>query len=164
MTLPLFPVDGFWICTLRTEEQFKKFQYKDHQREPSPLIRYGINCIQTFPLDYMHLVCLGVMRRMLFFWKGGPRHCRLSCGQISSISDHLIQLTGKLPSEFVRQPRSLCELERWKATEYRQFLLYTGPVVLRKVVNESVYETFMWRSMLLAWSTMIVFYLLNLMY
>jgi len=80
---------------------------------------------------------------MLYFWKCGPRHCRLSCGQISAISDHLLSFTGKLPSEFVRQPRSLSELERWKATEYRQFLLYTGPIVLRKVLSEHVYETFL---------------------
>jgi len=49
-------------CTLRTEEQFRKLQYKDHPLKPdhqlkaSPLINYGINCIQTFQLEYMHLV------------------------------------------------------------------------------------------------------------
>jgi len=130
-------------CTLRTNEQFQKLQYKDHQLKASPLTSHSINCIQTFPLEYMHLVCLGVVRRMLYFWKCGPRHCRLSCGQISAISDHLLSFTGKLPSEFVCQPRSLSELERWKATEYRQFLLYTGPIVLRKVLSEHVYETFL---------------------
>ena len=58
------------------------------------------------------------------------------------ISDELVSLHGKLPSDFVRQPRSLMELDRWKATELRQFLLYTGPVVLKKVVTPKVYEVF----------------------
>ena len=48
-----------------------------------------------------------------------------------------------MPSEFARHPRSLEELERWKATEFRQFLLYTGPVVLRKIVPKKIYEHFL---------------------
>ena len=68
-------------------------------------------------LDYMHLVCLGVTRKMLSF-------------------------AGKMPFEFARHPRSLSDLDRWKATELRQFLLYTGPIVLKKVVKPEVYEAF----------------------
>ena len=91
----------------------------------------------------MHLVCLGVVKRMLFYLKSGPKECRLSAGQISEISDSLVYLNGKFPSEFARQPRSLYELERWKATEFRQFLLYSGPVVLKKVVSKKLYEHFL---------------------
>lgn len=54
-----------------------------------------------------------------------------------------MSLSGKLPSEFARQPRPLSELDRWKATERRQFLLYTGPVVLKKVLHKNVYEHFL---------------------
>lgn len=32
---------------------------------------------------------------------------------------------------------------RWKATEFRQFLLYTGPVVLYAVLSAPVYNKFM---------------------
>ena len=31
----------------------------------------------------------------------------------------------------------------WKATEFRQFLLYTGPIVLRKVISEKHYVNFL---------------------
>jgi hypothetical protein len=51
-----------------------------------------------------------------------------------------------MPSEFARQPRTLLELERWKATEFRQFLLYTGPIVLRNVVKSSIYTHFLMLS------------------
>ena len=47
---------------------------------------------------------------------------RLSQKQVKEISFKLESLTGTVVSEFARQPRSLEELRRWKATEFRQFL------------------------------------------
>ena len=62
---------------------------------------------------------------------------------MKEISFKLENLTGTLPSEFARQPKSLEELKRWKATEFRQFLLYAGPVVLKGVINGSIYIHFL---------------------
>jgi len=129
---------------IRTDEKFANFEYEGtHQNMKSPLIDVNVNCITQFPLDYMHLVCLGIVRRILNFLKSGPRLCKLSQHQISEISDHLSSLKGCLPSEFVRQPRSMFELDRWKATELRSFLLYTGPVVLKSVLEHDIYNHFM---------------------
>ena len=49
----------------RNEEIFKQFGYSDHQNTVSPLTEIGIDVINLFPLDYMHLVCLGAVRRIL---------------------------------------------------------------------------------------------------
>ena len=54
-----------------------------------------------------------------------------------------------MPSEFSRQPRSLKDLDRWKATEFRQFLLYTGPIVLQDIISDNAYEHFLALSMTL---------------
>ena len=62
---------------------------------------------------------------------------------MKEISFKLENLTGTLPSEFARQPKSLEELKPWKATEFRQFLLYAGPVVLKGVINGSIYIHFL---------------------
>ena len=48
-----------------------------------------------------------------------------------------------MPSEFSRQPRSLKDLDRWKATEFRQFLLYTGSIVLQDIISDNAYEHFL---------------------
>jgi len=65
----------------------------------------------------MHLVCLGVVRRLLNFLRQGPRECKLSQRQIGEISSKLESLNETLLREFARQPRSLAVLDRWKATE-----------------------------------------------
>ena len=89
------------------------------------------------------MVCLGVAKRMLIFIRQGPRICKLSNTQLQEISNNLKSLKGLIPSEFARQPRSLFDLDRWKATEFRQFLLYTGPIVLKGVVSRAMYDHFL---------------------
>lgn len=99
--------------------------------------------VSQFPLDYMHLVCLGVMKRFLLLWIKGPLQCRLGSRVIDDISQHLLNLKSHIPSEFARKPRSLKEIDRWKATEFRQFLLYTGPVVLAEILHPNMYNNFL---------------------
>ena len=48
-----------------------------------------------------------------------------------------------MPKEFARRPGSLQFLKMWNATEYRQFLLYTGPIVLKNVLKEECYVHFL---------------------
>ena len=127
----------------RTDDEFSNFTYDHHQKCASLLASHGVSCVKQFPLDYMHLVCLGVTRRLLTFLKKGPKICKLSSRHILQISEKLILLHGNMPSEFARQPRSLVELDRWKATEFRQFLLYTGPVVLRGILPDNLYQHFL---------------------
>lgn len=45
--------------------------------------------------------------------------------------------------EFCRKPRGLEEINRWKATELRQFLLYSGIVVLHNVLPQDYYDNFL---------------------
>lgn len=128
---------------LRTTEKFNLFNYPGHQKHLSPLTQTPISCINNFILDYMHLCCLGVMKRMIVFLVRGPRLCKLSNIQIQEISNNLLLLNGSMPTEFNRQPRSLSDLAYWKATEYRQFILYTGPLVLKNIVKKNVYNHFL---------------------
>ena len=134
--------------TFRTNDQFRLNQYslKYLQGKCTKLqclcFVKKTDMIKEFALDLMHLVCLGVTRRLINYFKGTFKVItvgRLSSVQINQISNSLTSLHGKLSSEFARQPGSLAELDRWKATELRNFLLYTGPVVLKGiiVVNQS---------------------------
>ena len=129
-------------CSLRTNQSFINQGCHDHQIGNTHLIDSGIDCIMQFPLDYMHLVCLSVMKRVLLFWKESPRLFRLAPFQINQISERLKNMTGLMPSEFARQPRGLDELRRWKATELRAFLLYVRTNCLERYSETRKIYTF----------------------
>ena len=60
------------FCELRSEERFKAVDYEDHQNGPCPLVTAGVLCIKNFPIEYMHLVCLGFVKHMLLWLIEGP--------------------------------------------------------------------------------------------
>ena len=130
----------------RTFDEFKAYRYygaeKAHQREICHLLRTDIDVINEFILDPMHLVYQGVMRRIPEFTKGS-KTSRISSGLIQEISTRLECCNGLLPSDFVRQPRSLEYLTLWKATEYLSFLHCTGVVILKDVLSSDAYHHFL---------------------
>ena len=60
----------------------------------------------------------------------------------AQISEALLKFAGHVPDDFVRKPRSLVELDRWKATELRLFILYMVPVL------HHLRRSFLWDSSL----------------
>jgi len=88
-------------------------------------------------------VCLGVMRRLMLCWLKGPLTTRLCARKTVQLSQKLMSIVPYMPREFSRKPRSVAEILRWKATEFRQFLLYTGPVVLLHILPETLYQHFL---------------------
>jgi len=59
--------------------------------------------------------------------------------------DDLIELLGEyLSSEFNRKGKSSKKLNRWKATEFRTFFLYTGLIILKEVLSEDEYNNFLY--------------------
>ncbi|XP_056449900.1 uncharacterized protein LOC130385424 [Gadus chalcogrammus] len=128
---------------LRTDITFRSRCDEGHHHRDSPLLELGIGMVSSFVLDYMHLVCLGNVRRLISLWIHGPLKCRLSSSTITTISSHLKSIREYIPRNFSRKPRSLSEFKQWKATEFRQFLLYTGPVVLKGRLSTRMYKNFM---------------------
>ena len=91
------------------------------------------------------MVCLGVVRRMLYYFKQHFKSVlngRLSQSSLIEIRPRLVSFKGKLAREFARQPRSLNELDRWKAAELRSYL-YTRPIALKGVLSSSYYKHFL---------------------
>jgi len=55
---------------LRTNVALDEMVDEDHHLEPCPLKPLSVGYVSMFGLDYMQLVCLGVVRRLRLYWKG----------------------------------------------------------------------------------------------
>lgn len=127
----------------RTDDSFRRTTDKEHHigEIPSPLTSLKIDMVKQFILDFMHLGCLGVMKKMLGYWTSITK-TKLSRTDILRISLRMMNLSSQVPIEFQRYTRSLGELSKWKATEYRFFLLYCGLLVLKDILPAKLYEHF----------------------
>lgn len=131
-------------CELRTDEAVAQMTDEDHHISPTDWVRIPhFGMVSSVPLDYMHLICLGIMKKLLNLWLSGPLNVRIPAHGANTISTGLLNLRKYIPNDFVRKPRGLNELKNWKATELRQFLLYSGPVVLKNIIEKNLYEHFL---------------------
>lgn len=129
---------------LRTNESFRSKSNTEYHKDGfSPLIELPLDITTTVVLDYMHCVCQGVMKRLLEFWVRGKKPMRIIEEKKNIISLSLLNIRKFVPSEFARLPRSLDDLEYWKATEFREFLLYTGVIVLKSNLKKDMYDHFL---------------------
>ncbi|CAH0550731.1 unnamed protein product [Brassicogethes aeneus] len=124
-------------ASLRNDADFASGAYDDYYVSEYPLKELGVG-LSRFPLDYMHLVCLGVMKKLISFWVRGNQHMRMNNDSIEKVNGKLQKIRKILNcNDFARLPRNISEFERFKATEFRQILLYTGPLIFKyRLKNE----------------------------
>lgn len=117
---------------------------KDGVKGVSPAVAFDyFDLVKSFGLDYMHSVCLGVMKNLHDFWMDSkkahdsyivPEHQRALDKRIVSIK----------PCVFIsRLPRSLKYFGKYKASEIRSLLLYYFPVALRGILKKKYLEHFL---------------------
>lgn len=132
-------------CERRTDEKFRQKAYGSHHQKDSPLLKLNIDIVEQIPVgDSLHLLHLGVMKRLLTGWRDG--HFRNSgtkwdAPRTFAVTNYLLEC--KLPAEFHRVVRGLDCLAFWKGTEYRTFLHYLGIVALKPHLTKEAYEHFM---------------------
>jgi hypothetical protein len=120
---------------LRTDDSFRRQQDSLHHLSTSPLIALNIDLVSDLPIDYMHCSCLGVTKRMLMFLIQSRPHAkgRIHSSEVKRVSNNLVHFGKDIPAEFSRKPRALTYIKRFKATEFRQILLYTSLVIFTKL-------------------------------
>lgn len=128
---------------LRTDASFRNAEQEEHHNTDTILRELPIDLIQQVPLDYMHLSCLGVVRKLLLLWIKGAKRYRIGKKSRDAVSAASTDIRRYVPSEMSRKPRSLSDVERWKASEFRFLLLYSGPVVLKSRISNRLVDNFM---------------------
>uniref|UniRef100_A0A6B0VGQ9 Uncharacterized protein n=1 Tax=Ixodes ricinus TaxID=34613 RepID=A0A6B0VGQ9_IXORI len=130
-------------CPLRTDLSFRQQHDAEHHKGESILLNLPINSVHDLPLDYMHLVLLGVMKKLLLLWTSGPLTVRWGPLKRHAFNEKSKQLRPHIPSEFPRKSRGLDEMDRWKAVEFRLVLFYTGPLLLKLCLTDRLYQHFL---------------------
>lgn len=128
----------------RTDASFRSKTDESHHFFDSPLLQLPIDMVESFPVgDELHLMHVGVMKKLQLGWMEGTFGTRteLSAAESKEISIYLEKCT--LPSEIHRKMRTLVEIRRWKATEFRSYLLYVNVVVLKRYLRPKFYEHFL---------------------
>lgn len=100
------------------------------------------NLVWSFTIDYMHGVLLGVTKNQLAFWFDTKNHGKqfyITPKQKQIINRRIASIK---PCRFIsRRIESLDQYKRFKANQYRQFLLYFYPV-LDGFLNKKYYNHF----------------------
>lgn len=122
-------------CQDRTDASFHSNRQEEHHLSRSPLEVLPLNMVDDFSLDYLHLICLGIVKKLITYWINGNKTYTDKLLQIDKqkISDMLLRAGQSLPNEFSRAVRPLDVISFWKGTEFRTFLLYTGVEVLKNI-------------------------------
>lgn len=128
----------------KSDEDFFNLESHKYIKDKSPLLELSIGMVSQFPLDPMHLVFLGVVKRLFInYYLEGDKKIRLSQNQKKYIDELISSIRPYVSSDFTRKPRLLNEIKKWKATEFRLFLLYTGPIILYNSLDSPQYKHFL---------------------
>lgn len=75
-----FPYKERSTDALRTNEDFVRQTDSDYyQGEPTILLSVpNLGLVSNIALDYMHLICLGVIKKMILLWMSGPLTVRIT--------------------------------------------------------------------------------------
>jgi hypothetical protein len=95
----------------------------------------SFDIISGFVPDFMHSTLLDVARQFANLWFLSSNHDKprfLSNAKLQLVDSYL--LAQKTPTEIARTPRSLSQRKFWKASEWKSWLLYFSPIVLKNVL------------------------------
>lgn len=128
------------IFDKRTDTSFRNQNQIEHHNSDSAFLALNIDMIANFPLDYLHTVCIGVVKKMLHMWLKGDFKARLQGSDVERISSRLNAVAKSQPSDFQRKCRPLNEYSYYKGTELRTMIVYVLPVVTKGILTGDKYQ------------------------
>lgn len=127
----------------RTNDSFRNKEQPEHHVSDSPFLSLDIDMVVQFPLEYLHTVCLGVVKKTIGMWSkavDGDLRGKLPPRDLQVISDNITSVSQTQPVEFQRKCRPLKEFANFKATEFRSLILYILPIVTKDILPDDKYQ------------------------
>ena len=101
------------------------------------------NINEGIAIDYMHGVLLGVEKLLIELWfsqKYSQKAFSLY-HQLNTVNNRLLSIHPTL--DITRLPRSLLDLQHWKASEFRSFLLFYSTPILNGVMDNERFSHYL---------------------
>lgn len=132
-------------CPRRNDNDFRAKKDEEHHKTDSPLLKLNIDMVEDIPVsDSLHLIDLGVMKRLLIGWRDGNlgKYITKWCSKdIERVNDFLTKC--RMPKEIHRSVRTVIVLSNWKGSEYRTFFYYLSLVILKDALPSQAYYHFL---------------------
>ncbi|KAI3381211.1 hypothetical protein SNEBB_008635 [Seison nebaliae] len=134
---------------LRTNDEFRAGVYNQtHSKKCTPLTNLSyFDMVADFSLDYMHMICLGVVKKCMSIWLI-PRSSSVKLTNHELINNMNLKLdlfnscvTRRNFSRLCNSP--ITQFTQWKASQFRIFLLYYAPFVLMGNLEVSCLHNFL---------------------
>lgn len=95
-------------CRKRTKESFIAQTNSEYHLGTTLLVNVpGFDIVGDISLDYIHLVCIGVVKKIISLWIKGPLKVRLSASKVNLLSKNLLKLKSFISKEFARKPQEI---------------------------------------------------------
>lgn len=135
------------VKTLSTKRSRKVMSIEGVTEIPAMLLFDGFDLSCGFSIDYMHNALIGIMGMLLDFWMGTHRLSKNSQFFKPMTPENRTLLDTRLlalkPFEKItRKPKTLKDRKFFKASEYRNLLLYYLPLCLEGLLDQKLLNHF----------------------
>lgn len=99
--------------------------------------------VWSWCVDYMHTVCLGCMRHLIFLWiesEFARKYVLDGVSAVKVINGFLASM--KLTKNITRAPKNIQDFKNWKASELRGMLLLFGVPAMQLVLKTKYFNNF----------------------
>lgn len=141
----------------RSDESFRDredpFHHTTQPGETGPFEELDVDMIANFPPDYLHAVCLGIVKKKLSlltgqknikFFKTPVQQEMFRKTDFINIAKATALSRMSQPKDVHRAIRQLDDLNHFKGTELRAFILYYGIVVLKDNADPLIYKNYVY--------------------
>jgi len=91
-------------CPMRSHQSFISYKDKKYHQGETILTKIPkINISSSIPYDYMHLNCIGVLKKLLLFWVHKKHDLKLPSQLVTVMDNKLKLLSSYIPVEFQRK-------------------------------------------------------------
>ena len=126
----------------RTNTSFRERWDPEYHNGETILEQLNIDMVVDFPYDPMHQLYLGVTKSWASYVVT-DREFKISDDAGKLMNKFISLLKSSTPRELGRKVRTFEYIAKFKATEWRTFLLYTGPVIMKNRLSSDRFNHFM---------------------